>query len=248
VFSNSNYKPIPLGYTIFEQLQAQFGKDKIATIMLTGKSHHIGSLGPGETGEVKSKPKSTVAEDEETAKLKPKKRAQAEAEMVAKTNKEGEPWYKVKNNFTVWDGDKGRPADVVGLKCLEYVDKYGKGRFFAFFHFSDPDSKGHAKGENSKEYNDALILCDKWLGSVIEKLKALKIYDKTMVFVTADHGFDEGMTTHKNAPYVFLATNDGNVTKNGDQRDITPTILQEMGADPSRVSPKLPGKPLTGTQ
>ncbi len=249
VYSNSKYRPIPVGYTIFERLNEQFGKENIATIMLTGKSHHIGSLGPGEVAPRKvNKPKqaqkNTVAEDEETAKLKPRQRAKAQAQKVAQTNKEGEPWYKVKANFTVWDGDVARPASQVGPRCLEYIDKYGKGKLFAFFHFSDPDHKGHAKGENSKEYNDALIECDQWLGKIVEKLKANGLYDKTMIFVTADHGFDEGKTSHKNAPYVFLATNNPRVKKDGDQRDIVPTILVEMGADLNKITPKLPGKPL----
>lgn len=249
VYSNSKYRPIPVGYTIFERLNQQFGKDNIATIMLTGKSHHIGSLGPGEVApkpkaRAKRQAQNTVAEDEETAKLKPRQRAAAQAQKVAQTNKEGEPWYKVKANFTVWDGDVARPATQVGPKCLEYIDKYGKGRFFAFFHFSDPDHKGHAHGENSKEYNDALIECDRWLGKIVDKLKASGLYDKTMIFVTSDHGFDEGKTSHKNAPYVFLATNNPRVKKSGDQRDIVPTILVEMGADLSKITPKLPGKVL----
>lgn len=250
VYSNSKYRPIPVGYTIFERLNQQFGKENIATIMLTGKSHHIGSLGPGEVApsdkrKARRTARNTVAEDEETAKLKPRQRAKAQAAKVAETNKKGEPWYKVKANFTVWDGDIARPATQVGPKCLEYIDKYGKGRFFAFYHFSDPDHAGHAHGENSKEYNDALIECDAWLGKIVEKLKSAGLYDKTMIFVTADHGFDEGKTSHKNAPNVFLATNNPRVRKNGDQRDIVPTILVEMGADINKIAPKLPGKSLT---
>ncbi len=286
VYSNSKYKPIPLGYTIFEDLQAQFGKDKIATVMLTGKSHHIGSMGPGQAGEIKQPAKakkanatnqanqgkkakqrkarqakqaaqadaagqttgkqSTVAEDEETAKLAPRKRAAAAAKQAADTNKQGEPWYLVKKNFTIWDGDVSRTAEQVGPKAVGYVDQFASQRFFAFFHFSDPDHMGHAHGENSKEYTDAVIDCDKWLGKIVAELKAKKLYDKTIIFVTADHGFDEGKTSHKNAPYVTLATNDTSVTKDGDQRDIVPTILKEMGADLAKVSPKLPGKPLIG--
>lgn len=260
VFSNGKYKPIPLGYTIFEDLQTQFGKDKIATVMLTGKSHHIGSCAPGEGGTVAKAKKakkagkkagagrrkqSTVAEDEETAQLPANKRKTAAAKQVANTNKEGEPWYLVKNSFTVWDGDKGRAADEVGAKAIGYVDQFAPQRFFAFFHFSDPDHAGHAHGENSKEYNDAVIKCDEWLGKIVAELKAKKLYDKTIIFVNADHGFDEGKTSHKDAPYVTLATNDTSVTKSGDQRDIVPTILKEMGADLAKVSPKLPGKPLT---
>jgi len=263
VFSNGNYKPIPLGYTIFEDLQAQFGKDKIATVMLTGKAHHIGSLGPGEVGAVKQPSKAkqanparkarkaakaaqaTVAEDEQTAKLPANQRAAAAAKQAAASNKEGEPWFAVKKNFTVWDGDVARPADEVGPKAVGYVDQFAPRRFFAFFHFSDPDHAGHAHGENSQEYTDAVIKCDQWLGKIVAELKAKKLYDKTMILVTADHGFDEGKTSHKDAPFVTLATNDPNITKAGDQRDLVPTLLKEMGADPSKVSPKLPGKLLT---
>lgn len=248
VYSNSKYRPIPVGYTVFEMLQAQFGKNSIATIMLTGKSHNIGSLGPDEVNMPKKKAKKRerqiAAEYGEIAKLKLQKRQKFAAKKAANTNKEGEPWYRVKANFTVWDGDKSRTADEVGPKCLEYLDKYGKGRFFAFFHFSDPDHKGHAHGENSKEYNDAIIECDRWLGKIVDKLKADKLYEKTIIYVTADHGFDEGLKSHKNAPYVFLATNDPSVTKSGDQRDIVPTILTSLGADIKKVSPKLPGKVL----
>lgn len=280
VYSNGRYKPIPLGYTIFEDLQAQFGKDKIATVMLTGKSHHIGSMGPAQAGAVAQPKKAnaanqgnkakqrkarqakqaaqadaagqatqkqpSVAEDEETAKLKPRQRAAAAANQAAASNKEGEPWYLVKKNFTVWDGDVSRTADAVGPKAVGYVDQFASQRFFAFFHFSDPDHMGHAHGENSKEYTDAVIDCDKWLGKIVAELKAKKLYDKTIILVTADHGFDEAKTSHKNAPYVTLATNDTSVTKDGDQRDLVPTILREMGADLAKVNPKLPGKPLIG--
>lgn len=260
VFSNGNYKPIPLGHTIFEQLQAQFGKESISTIMLTGKSHHIGSLGPGKTGEVKAKARPNAAkakqpapkrnpalgEDDETAAVRPAQRAKTAAQITAATNKEGEPWFLVKRNFTVWDGDQGRNASAVGPKCLEYIDKYGKGRLFAFYHFSDPDHAGHAHGENSRQYNDAIIECDQWLGRIVEKLKASGLYDRTIIYVTADHGFNEGLKSHKNAPYVFLASNDPGLSSKGDQRDVVPTILRAMGADLAKVTPKLPGKPLSG--
>jgi len=36
---------------------------------------------------------------------------------------------------------------------MGYLDKYAKGRFFAFYHFSDPDHMGHNHGENSQQYN-----------------------------------------------------------------------------------------------
>lgn len=247
VYSNSRYRPIPFGYSIFEDLQKTFGRTSITTIMVTAKTHHIGSLGAGEklpAAKGAGRRKAAVAEDEETARVKPRLRAQRAAVLAAQTNKQGEPWFNVKKSLTVWDGDRARTADQVGPLDLMYLDRYAGDRFFAFFHFSDPDHKGHQSGENSKQYNQALIDCDRWLGKLMQELKRKRIAGKTMVFVTADHGFDEGMKTHKKAPYVFLGSDDPAVVQNGTQRDIVPTLLAEMGADPGRVTPKFPGHAL----
>ncbi len=54
VFSNGKFKPIPVGYTIFERLESALGKDKIATVMLTGKTHHIGNCAPKVTVDPKT--------------------------------------------------------------------------------------------------------------------------------------------------------------------------------------------------
>ncbi len=297
VYSNGKFKPIPEGYSIFERLENTLGKDKITTVMLTGKTHHIGNCppakpidpktldpgyfpgtsNPAESGDAANKPAETSetpaavsndaavnAADQPAAagarnprraarRAAAAKNANANAPVGAKKvakqagqqNKFGEPWYLVYKNMDVWDGEKARDATVVGPLALGYLDKYGKDRFFMFFHFSDPDSKGHKFGENSKEETDAYILCDKWLGEVIKKLKSQGIYDKTLVYVTSDHGFNEGAKGHSNAPRVFLASNDKNVVHGGNQRDIVPTILTEMGVDCTKFEPKLPGKSLT---
>ena len=75
--------------------------------------------------------------------------------------------------------------------------------------------------------------------------RELGVYVKTMVFVTSDHGFDEGKKSHSDAPYVTLAANMKSMTKNGNQRDIVPTILTEMGVDISNSRPKYKGVVLT---
>ncbi|MCX6343820.1 MAG: alkaline phosphatase family protein [Armatimonadetes bacterium] len=275
VFSNGKFKPIPVGYTIFERLESALGKDKIATVMLTGKTHHIGNCPPKvaidpktlDPGDAKpadaavTAPKSgetpavtapvTPAAATPRNPLRAQRRAanqaaaKKKAQNAAGQNKLGEPWYLVYKNMDVWDGEKARHAPEVGPLALGYLDKYSKDRFFMFFHFSDPDSQGHKFGENSKQENDSYILCDEWLGKVVTKLKDLKIYDKTLIYVNSDHGFDEGGKGHKNAPTVFLATNDKQVTRDGNQRDIVPTILAEMGVDSSKFEPKLTGKSLT---
>jgi len=245
VYGNNRFKAIPEGLTIFERLEKAFGDDNITTIMLTGKDHHIGSalpLAPEVIEEAKEELKALKTQTNgDPGKL------QAARQRLNTTilNTDGEPWYLVKRNFDFWDGDKSRNHDVVGRLMISYLHQFGKQRFFAFFHYSDPDHVGHKYGENSTEYNDAIIACDMWLGKAVKKLKNLGVYDKTMIFVTADHGLDEGKLSHSKAPEVVLAANMKNLTKDGDQRDIVPTILTEMGVDISKIEPKYPGTVLT---
>jgi predicted AlkP superfamily pyrophosphatase or phosphodiesterase len=264
VMSNGKFKAIPVGYSIFERLDQTYGKDKIVTIMLTGKTHHVGSCPPS-TSEAIADAKAQLAKlqgqkaqvaqagNEKTGVVDPDAAAQAQQKRKARIqglnaiiqNAEGEPFYNTVKSLDVWDGEKGRDFTVVGPLMLGYLDKYGKDRFCAFFHYSDPDHKGHNKGENSPEYNQAIIDCDKMLGDCVSKLKALGVYDKTMIFVNADHGFDEDKTSHGNAPTVYLAADLKTLTKDGDQRDIVPTILAEMGVDISKIEPKMKGNVLT---
>lgn len=257
VYSNSVYQPIPKGYTIFERLEEEFGKDNIATIMITGKGGNLGSKGPtAKTSLIaqfwKQLEKKGVSRNQVLERFKKvfgdDKVGRAIISTITKVPSQsfrGEPFYNAKPAIDLFYGDKERPAAEVGKLALDGLDKYGKGRFFAFFHFGDPDAAGHKYGENSQEYSNAIIEVDKWLGRIIEKLKTLGVYEETRIYVTSDHGFDEGKTSHSMAPYVFLATNDAEIKRRGDQRDIVPTILTRMGVDPSKFNPPLPGRLLT---
>lgn len=216
VSGNDRFEPIPEGFTIFERLENGLGKDNIVTCAFFGKSNYLGSLGP--------------------EALKDKK--------VPKYLKKGEPYYNARKSLDVWFGDRNNNAETVAEKGLGFIEQYKDKRFFMFFHFVDPDTSGHTAGENSEDYNDALIRCDALVGKIVEKLKALKIYDKTLVYVTADHGFNEGTDNHPSAPDVFLATNDKTVKKSGTQEDITPTILKQFNIDPAKLEPPPAGKPL----
>ncbi len=133
----------------------------------------------------------------------------------------------------------------VGTKAIELLDKYKGKPFFFFVHFAEVDHQGHKFGENSKEYDEALKSGDHWTGKIVEKLKELGLYDKTLIYVTADHGFDEGEKGHRDAPYVFLGTNDPKVIHRGIRVDITPTILDRFGVNLNSIEPKLDGHPLT---
>ena len=155
----------------------------------------------------------------------------------------GSPYYIMKDACDEWIFGL-MEDEKVGATALEKLDKYKDKPFFFFVHFATVDHKGHRSGENSKEYNDALISNDAWTGKIIQKLKDLGLYDKTAVYVTADHGFDEDGKGHKKAPYVFLAANDKAVCRNGDRADITPTLLDRFGLDLSKFSPPLAGHSL----
>jgi predicted AlkP superfamily pyrophosphatase or phosphodiesterase len=157
---------------------------------------------------------------------------------------QAEPYHLVRAGITLFDGDQNRSANVVGNRAVEYIDRFGGGRFFLFVHFSEVDASGHKHGESSPEYDRALELCDKWLGAMVAELEKKGIDDRTLVYVTADHGFDRASKAHANASHVFLATNDPRVKTNGEQRDITPTVLSAMGVDVSKLHPPLPGKSL----
>jgi predicted AlkP superfamily pyrophosphatase or phosphodiesterase len=155
-----------------------------------------------------------------------------------------DPYHLARPGITVWDGDRNRPASAVGKRAVEYIDRFaGKRRFFLFVHLPDVDFAGHIWGEASDEYDRALVECDRWLGAILDALSRKRVDDRTLVYVTADHGFEAGTRQHNGADHIFLGTNQTGV-RAGQQRDIAPTILSAMGVDLSRVSPALPGRVL----
>ena len=242
VFSNTRFRPIPRGTSIFERLQQSFGKKDIATIMVTGKAMGLGPGAPKIPAEAEApSPTSDEPGDEDDKQA----RRVEKIRLAAEQNVLGQPFYLVKGSLTMWDGDLPRDARAVGQKALGAIDRFGpKGRFFLFIHFADADINGHKFGENSQEYNDALSSLDAWLGRLVAQLKSSGIYDHTALYVTADHGFDVATTHHGKATHIFLASNDPQVTSAGEQRDITPTVLQALGVDLSTITPALPGKSL----
>ncbi|MCY3022138.1 MAG: alkaline phosphatase family protein [Planctomycetota bacterium] len=245
VYSNAKYEPIPEGYTIFERMQKFLGgKDKIHTFMVTGKLAHVGGRGPDEI-------KAGGAKGGKAGK-KPGKRARdlpdgadnvPEAERAGP--EKGEPFFLTRKALDVFDAAQ-RDAGEVGPLCLKYLERYKEPRFLAFLHFSDPDHAGHKHGSGSDEYREAAQDCDKWLGKIVKWVKKENLYDKTLIYVMTDHGFDPDAHTHNHAPHSWLATNDKLVTHGGTIADVPATILARFGVDVEKLEPKLIGKPLTG--
>ncbi|MHC4742531.1 MAG: alkaline phosphatase family protein, partial [Planctomycetota bacterium] len=158
----------------------------------------------------------------------------------------GQPYHNMYKAMEIWEYGLTKD-EKVGTRALELLEKYKDKPFFFFVHFAEVDHSGHQKGENSDEYNNALISNDIWTGKIIDKVNELGLGDKTQFYITSDHGFNEGAKKHTFAPYVFLATNNKEVNRNGRRQDVAPTILEAFGLDLGKIEPKLDGISLTKT-
>ncbi|MFH1435754.1 MAG: alkaline phosphatase family protein [Pseudomonadota bacterium] len=240
VFSNTLYKPIPRGYSVFERLEKYFGPKNIVTAAVISKTIHMEGEGPkkepiGGAELKKLEKKCAMGYDE-------KKLVYEDGEAFAITP--AKPYHTTREGMDVFiNGLKKDKA--VGAMAMELLQKYKAKPFFFFVHFGDADSRGHTFGEGSQQYRDAIISADTWTGKIMDKLEELNLYDDTLIYVTADHGFDTGKRKHRDAPYVFLATNDKTIIRKGERADIAPTMLERFGIDLDGIDPPLDGYPLS---
>jgi len=216
-YSNLQYSIIPSNLTVFERLKGYFGKNEISTVMLTGKPLII---------EYITDP--------------------SQLEVINWTMNETHPFYTARSSIDSLDLNRAN-ASVVGSKAVAYFGLYKDIKSFMFIHFRDPDNAGHDFGENSEEYDAAIVECDCWLGTMLSTLQSLGTYNRTIIYVMTDHGFNEGEHGHSYAPDIWLITNDPciNSSITGYQSDIAPTIYAKFGIDSASFSPQLPGRSLT---
>jgi predicted AlkP superfamily pyrophosphatase or phosphodiesterase len=106
------------------------------------------------------------------------------------------PYFYTKNHVDIFLNGLNK-NERVGAVVIENLKKYREKRFFFFIHFAEPDHAGHAHGENSREYTKAIKSDDEWTGKIVANLRELGLYEKTLVYITADQGFDEGKTEFK---------------------------------------------------
>lgn len=251
VHSNFDYKPIPRGYTIFERLEAYFGKENIVTVFISGKDNNTGTRGPHKiclnclTRDSLTRRKIVnIVENSSQSELGFLVPKTSGEEMIFE-QREGEPYYYTKDNIDLYLSNLGLSSNI-GPKAIESLEKYKGERFFLFVHFEEPDEQGHRYGEDSIEYSNGMISNDHWLGIIVSKLKKLGIYDETLIYLTTDHGFAEGGFEHPDEPNTFLATNDKAIIKGGgDRKDIAPTILSRYGFNLDEILPPLDGVSLS---
>jgi hypothetical protein len=201
VYSNGDYQPIPLGYTAFEKIENHFGPDNVTTIFISGKNVHTGGACIGDETTVNGLP---AIEDQ------------------------GQPWCLTKDYLDYYENDL-RGNDVVANRAMELLELHQNDFFLGFVLFREPDVIGHLAGENSLAYSNSIVSVDYWTGEILDQIDSLGIADSTLIYITTDHGFDEGLSRHGNAPYGFLATNDPYVMRDADRKDIAPTILERYG-------------------
>jgi hypothetical protein len=253
VYNNGRYEPIPEGYTVFERLEKFFGPDQIDTVAVIGKKDHVDNDAPYRgtleewTNLVSKRLKNVKKNNSSTilSELLVYKEGGRIAEKDGRHIVEipGKPWYHASKHFDVWVNGL-EENEKVATRALAELEKRKDRRFFFFIHFAEPDHRGHQFGENSQEYTDGFKLDDQYSGLIINKLKTLGLYDNTLVYIIADHGFDKDKKIHLYAPFVFAGTNDPTVVRSeGTREDIAPTILKKFGLDLTKIEPKLDGYP-----
>jgi hypothetical protein len=244
VYSNGRYQPIPEGYSIFERVEKALGPDKVDTLAVIGKKGHVDGDPPQRVPYEQFEKRQERQKKVDAAKpglgnLVPGgKVVEEDGKKFIETP--GKPWYITRQHMDLWVNGLSE-NEKVGTMALDELEKRKGHRFLFFVHFAEPDHAGHKHGENSQEYSDALKLDDLWTGKIIAKLKELGVYENTLVYVVVDHGFNEGQSGHSYAPWVFLATNDKAVNRDGAREDIAPTILKRFGIDLAKLDPPLDG-------
>jgi len=241
VYSNKQYQPIPKGLSLFERLEHHFGPDAFVTVALIGKSDNVGAAAPKK---IESPEDNSNSQPSAQNTNQPPEGTYWRENGIRYLMLPGQPFHFTKNGMDLFENGL-KENETVGARAIELLEKCKDKPFFFFVHFADIDRAGHEYGENSKEYNDALISTDLRTGKIMAKVNQLGLSDQTQFYITSDHGFNEGKTNHSFAPYVFLATDNKKISRNGRRQDVAPTIMEAFGLNLSQFKPPLDGVSLT---
>jgi hypothetical protein len=92
--------------------------------------------------------------------------------------------FNLRNAEITLSGDKdgnGYSDDNVFLNAMDVIENNMP--TMLYIHFHEIDDMGHSYGENSPEYEEALIRVDQYINQLVEAIPA-----DTLIIITADHG------------------------------------------------------------
>ncbi len=164
-----------------------------------------------------------------------------------------------------WDlpeqGPPERRGGEVMNRALEWMSSQGDGKFFTWIHLFDPHSPYGAPEPfggryRARPYDGEVAYVDSLTGDLVRHLKRLRLYDRTLLVFTSDHGEslgEHGESSHGmflydatvRIPLILKAaasTWKGKVIREQVRGvDIAPTILQLAGL---RVDDRIQGRGL----
>ncbi len=162
-----------------------------------------------------------------------------------------------------------RPGNEVVDKALPWIEAVKDVPFFAWVHLYDPHTpyrppEPYATRYAQHPYNGEVAFADSQVGRIVGHLKALGLYDRTIVAVMGDHGEslgDHGEATHgffiyspvTHVPFVvrtpFSLTASRRVADPVRSVDLMPTLLDLLGVEtPAGVSGTSLVPLMTGTR
>ena len=175
-------------------------------------------------------------------------------------------WFKVKPGIRA--SDFYQDSETVNEVAIDWLERNAQDRFFLFLHYMDPHdpyfrhpydghgiarvSNQHPSPEIAEEmrelYKGEIEFLDENFGRFLDKLRALGLYDNTVIALTADHGeefydhggFWHGLTLYDEQIRVPLLVKWANGVEppsagatDGLARllDVVPTLIQVSGGD-----------------
>ncbi len=179
-------------------------------------------------------------------------------------------WFKLRPGHRV--SDYYQDAETVDAHAFEWLDRHRASRFFFFVHFMDPhdpyfehpyDGKAIARVESDhpdpslapemlRLYRGEIAYLDEQFGRFLDKVRALGLYDDTVIALTADHGeefhehggFWHGLTLYEDQIHVPLLVKwqAGHAVAPPEPEnhlarsiDIAPTLIARAGVAPPAV-------------
>jgi arylsulfatase A-like enzyme len=179
-------------------------------------------------------------------------------------------WFKLKRGHRV--GDFYQDSATVNEVAFDWLTRHKDARFFLFLHYMDPhdpyfehDDDGGYSGtavarvsnqhpdpglapEMNRLYDGEIRYLDAQIARLLDQLRALGVYDDTLIVLTADHGeefhehggFWHGLTLYDEQIRVPLivkwpreVASDGQPSDGGFARliDVAPTLIARSGGE-----------------